>query len=200
MVQSDPLDHVINDLHGMIDCGQWTEDLVAIDELPSMEAGRGGAPLVSRSGGVFRQLAPQHITRGQAADGGRHHAPPRHSTAPLPPEPLAPQDRLLPMANVARLMASELPKESQAKIAKDAKMLMQEMVSEFICFITAEANDFSIQENRKAISPEDFIRSFESLGKCVAQSALGTSAAHSLSRARTLILGGQTFPRTPRRT
>ena len=64
-----------------------------------------------------------------------------------PTEPLRDQDRLLPVANVARLMASELPPD--AKIAKEAKVLMQEMVSEFICFLTGEANDISIDSSTR---------------------------------------------------
>jgi histone H3/H4 len=67
------------------------------------------------------------------------------------------------MANLARLMASVLPKD--AKISKDTKVLMQELVSEFICFITAEANDSSIAENRKAIALDDHVSAFETLGQ-----------------------------------
>lgn len=46
------------------------------------------------------------------------------------------QDRLLPIANVARIMKQAVP--SNAKIAKDAKETVQECVSEFISFITSE--------------------------------------------------------------
>ena len=60
-------------------------------------------------------------------------------------------------------MAMELPKD--AKVARDAKHLMQELVSEFICFITSEANDISLAEKRKAISQEDILASFAELGK-----------------------------------
>ena len=65
------------------------------------------------------------------------------------------------MANVARLMAMELPRD--AKISRDAKILMQEMVSELICFLTSEANDLSLAEGRKALSPDDILNSFETL-------------------------------------
>ena len=61
-------------------------------------------------------------------------------------------------------MTSELPKG--AKISKEAKLLMQEMVSEFICFVTAEANDFSLVENHKAVTQEDHLNALESLGAC----------------------------------
>ena len=46
------------------------------------------------------------------------------------------QDRLLPIANVSRIMKRGLP--DNAKIAKDAKDCVQECVSEFISFITSE--------------------------------------------------------------
>jgi len=51
-------------------------------------------------------------------------------------EDLKDQDRLLPIANVARIMKRALPEN--AKIAKDAKECVQEAVSEFISFITSE--------------------------------------------------------------
>ena len=46
------------------------------------------------------------------------------------------QDRLLPIANVSRIMKRGLP--DNAKIAKDAKECVQECVSEFISFLTSE--------------------------------------------------------------
>lgn len=46
------------------------------------------------------------------------------------------QDRLLPIANVARIMKQAVP--TNAKIAKDAKSCVQDCVSEFISFVTSE--------------------------------------------------------------
>ena len=46
------------------------------------------------------------------------------------------QDRLLPIANVARIMKQAVP--TNAKIAKDAKDCVQQCVSEFISFVTSE--------------------------------------------------------------
>jgi histone H3/H4 len=46
------------------------------------------------------------------------------------------QDRVLPIANVARIMKQAVP--SSAKVAKDAKETVQECVSEFIAFVTSE--------------------------------------------------------------
>jgi histone H3/H4 len=72
------------------------------------------------------------------------------------------QDRLLPIANVSRIMKQAVP--SSAKIAKDAKETVQECVSEFISFITSEASDRCQQEKRKTINGEDIIWAMEALG------------------------------------
>ncbi|KAG8387162.1 hypothetical protein BUALT_Bualt03G0224500 [Buddleja alternifolia] len=47
-------------------------------------------------------------------------------------------DQYMPLAKVTRIMCSIL--QAHAKIADDAKEIMQECVSEFISFITSEAN------------------------------------------------------------
>lgn len=52
-------------------------------------------------------------------------------------------NRLLPVANVFRVMKECL--QSNAKIAKDAKEIMQECVSEFIGFIASEYVGVSVQ-------------------------------------------------------
>ena len=106
----------------------------------------------------YRQLAPAPVDMRQPNPRATARQP---SLPPTVPEPLREQDRLLPMANVARLMTSELPKD--AKVSRDAKLLMQEMVSEFICFITSEANEFSAAENHKAITQEDLLSALDSL-------------------------------------
>ncbi|KAH8920533.1 histone-fold-containing protein [Atractiella rhizophila] len=72
------------------------------------------------------------------------------------------QDRFLPIANVARLMKKPLSPGS--KVSKDAKELLQESVSEFISFLTSEANDKCVNENRKTINGEDIIWSLKTLG------------------------------------
>ena len=59
-------------------------------------------------------------------------------------------------------MACELPKD--ALISKKAKTLMQKMVTQYIAFMSSEAHDFGIEANHKAITPDDHIRAFESLG------------------------------------
>ena len=47
------------------------------------------------------------------------------------------QDRLLPVANIQRIMRRLLPADE--KISKDAKEVLQESLSEFVCFVTEEA-------------------------------------------------------------
>lgn len=76
-------------------------------------------------------------------------------------------------------MAMELPKD--AKVARDAKHLMQELVSEFICFITSEANDISLSEKRKAISQEDILASFAELDLDAFTPVMEASMEHFVS-------------------
>jgi len=77
-------------------------------------------------------------------------------------EPLREQDRFLPIANVARIMKTAIPKSG--KIAKDAKECVQECVSEFVSFITSEASDRCHQEKRKTINGEDILFAMSTLG------------------------------------
>lgn len=72
------------------------------------------------------------------------------------------QDRLLPIANISRIMKCALP--DNAKIAKDAKETIQECVSEFILFVTSEASDRCQQEKRKTVNGEDLLWAMQSLG------------------------------------
>ena len=78
--------------------------------------------------------------------------------------------RLLPIANITRIMKNSLPKN--AKISKDAKELVQECVSEFISFITSEGNFIIVlhlkvlkacekckEDNRKTVNGDDIIYS-----------------------------------------
>ncbi|KAL6139222.1 hypothetical protein ACLB2K_064499 [Fragaria x ananassa] len=72
------------------------------------------------------------------------------------------QDRLLPIANVGRIMKQGLPQ--RAKVSKEAKQRMQECATEFLSFVTAEASDKCHKENRKTVNGDDI---------CWAMSALG---------------------------
>ncbi|KAL6633635.1 hypothetical protein ACP70R_026306 [Stipagrostis hirtigluma subsp. patula] len=72
------------------------------------------------------------------------------------------QDRLMPIANVIRIMRRVLP--AQAKISDDAKETIQECVSEYISFITGEANERCQREQRKTITAEDVLWAMSRLG------------------------------------
>jgi len=72
------------------------------------------------------------------------------------------QDRLLPIANVSRIMKKSLP--PNAKISKEAKETVQECVSEYISFITGEASDKCQREKRKTINGDDLLWAMTTLG------------------------------------
>lgn len=72
------------------------------------------------------------------------------------------QDRLLPIANINRIMKMSLV--PNAKIAKDAKECVQECVSEFISFITSEAAEKCATEKRKTVNGEDILFAMQTLG------------------------------------
>ncbi|XP_021742526.1 nuclear transcription factor Y subunit B-4-like [Chenopodium quinoa] len=71
-------------------------------------------------------------------------------------------DRLLPIANVGRIMKQILP--PSAKISKGAKETMQECVTEFISFVTGEASDKCHKENRKTVNGDDICWALSTLG------------------------------------
>ncbi|KAJ8500963.1 hypothetical protein OPV22_011515 [Ensete ventricosum] len=72
------------------------------------------------------------------------------------------QDRFMPIANVIRIMRRVLP--AHAKIADDAKEMIQECVSEYISFITSEANERCQREQRKTVTAEDVLWAMNKLG------------------------------------
>lgn len=72
------------------------------------------------------------------------------------------QDRFLPIANVARVMKKALP--AHAKLSKDSKECVQECVSEFISFITSQAEDKCKLEKRKTLNGEDMLWAMFTLG------------------------------------
>lgn len=72
------------------------------------------------------------------------------------------QDRLLPIANVGRIMKQILP--PNAKISKEAKETMQECVSEFVSFVTGEASDKCHKEKRKTVNGDDVCWAMATLG------------------------------------
>ncbi|TKY54134.1 Nuclear transcription factor Y subunit B-5 [Spatholobus suberectus] len=72
------------------------------------------------------------------------------------------QDRLLPIANVGRIMKQILP--PNAKISKESKETMQECASEFISFVTSEASEKCRKERRKTVNGDDICWALGSLG------------------------------------
>ncbi|KAL8544442.1 hypothetical protein ACS0TY_004846 [Phlomoides rotata] len=79
-----------------------------------------------------------------------------------PPSSVREQDRFLPIANIGRIMKKALP--ANGKIAKDAKDVVQECVSEFISFVTSEASDKCQKEKRKTINGDDLLWAMATLG------------------------------------
>ncbi|KAI3805224.1 hypothetical protein L1987_27405 [Smallanthus sonchifolius] len=71
-------------------------------------------------------------------------------------------DKLLPVANVGRIMKRVLP--PTAKISKEAKETIQECATEFISFVTGEASDKCQKENRKTVNGDDICWALGSLG------------------------------------
>ena len=49
-------------------------------------------------------------------------------------------------------------------MSNSSKELMQEAVSEFVCFVTSEARDICIDDGRRAISVQDLVDALETLG------------------------------------
>jgi len=82
------------------------------------------------------------------------------------------QDRLLPIANISRIMKRALP--TNAKMSKEAKACIQECVSEFIGFITSEASDRLVEDKRKTITGDDVIDSMKALGFDIYMNFLNT--------------------------
>ncbi|XP_057728278.1 nuclear transcription factor Y subunit B-5-like [Arachis stenosperma] len=72
------------------------------------------------------------------------------------------QEKLVPIANVGRIMKQILP--HNAKVSKEAKETMQECVSEFISFVTSEASDKCRKERRKTVNGDDICFALASLG------------------------------------
>ncbi|KMT20386.1 hypothetical protein BVRB_1g003850 isoform A [Beta vulgaris subsp. vulgaris] len=76
--------------------------------------------------------------------------------------PFREHELYMPIANVVRIMRRALP--PHAKVADEAKEMLQECVSEFISFITSEANETCQLEHRKTITAEDLIGAMSRLG------------------------------------
>ncbi|KAG0139125.1 hypothetical protein CROQUDRAFT_111747 [Cronartium quercuum f. sp. fusiforme G11] len=73
-----------------------------------------------------------------------------------------PSHLLLPHSNVYKLMRSSLP--SDVKISNATKGLVQECVSEFVSFVTSEANQAVLDEKRKTLNGVDVLCALKRLG------------------------------------
>ncbi|KAL3503629.1 hypothetical protein ACH5RR_038078 [Cinchona calisaya] len=71
-------------------------------------------------------------------------------------------DQLMPITNILRIMKRGLP--HNAKVSEDATSILQECVSEYISFITSEANERCHCELRKTITAEDILYAHAKLG------------------------------------
>ncbi|KAM7478203.1 hypothetical protein LguiA_026416 [Lonicera macranthoides] len=79
-----------------------------------------------------------------------------------PPTKSSKSDKLLPIANVGRIMKRILP--PNAKISKEAKETIQECATEFVSFVASEASDKCHKENRKIVNGHDICWALISLG------------------------------------
>ena len=61
-------------------------------------------------------------------------------------------------------MKEALPKDKEAKIAKDARETVQECVSDFISFVRAEAREKCAADKRRTINGNDLIYAMKQLG------------------------------------
>jgi histone H3/H4 len=73
------------------------------------------------------------------------------------------QDRLLPIANVTKVMKSALVGEP-AKLSKGARELVQECTSEFIGFLVSEAGERALLGNSKVLASEHILAALDALG------------------------------------
>jgi len=158
-------------LEDMLD-QSWSTECVVTSTWPANSASVASVARHPGSKPTLRTLAPAPaVQRHKATKISRSE-----HKEPAKPAPLRGPDRLLPFANVSRLMAMELPKD--AKVAREAKILMQEMVSEFICFMCSEANDISLSDMRKSISQQDILASFGQLDLDAFMPAMEASMEH----------------------
>ena len=71
-------------------------------------------------------------------------------------------EEYLPISNISKIMKSVL--DPKLKISKEAKALVEECVTEFICFITSEASEKCKREKRKTVNSEDLLTVMNHLG------------------------------------
>ncbi|KAH6822731.1 hypothetical protein C2S53_003558 [Perilla frutescens var. hirtella] len=112
---------------------------------------------VSRSG-----VAAREDNAGSRAGGGGNNIPRIVDYENPEPGFMRNPDEYMPIANILRIMRRTLP--PHAKVADDAKETVQECVTEFISFVTSEANARCHRECRKTVTAEDVLSSMAALG------------------------------------
>ncbi|PWN22331.1 histone-fold-containing protein [Microstroma glucosiphilum] len=71
----------------------------------------------------------------------------------------------LPLSNISRLMKASLPASSPSlKLSSPTKTMMQDIVSEFILFVTAEAQERAEAQRRSTLNGDDVLYALEVLG------------------------------------
>lgn len=108
---------------------------------------------------------PKHQTQGnignKTPDLQTNHVT-QNSRSKAPRAPFREHDLYMPTANVVRIMRQAVP--PHAKVTDEAKEMLQECVTEFISFITGEANENCQLEHRKTITADDVIGAMSRLG------------------------------------
>lgn len=72
------------------------------------------------------------------------------------------REERLPLSNVGKIMRAVL--DERLKVSREAKLLMEECVGEFIAFVSSEAGDRCLAERRKTVSAEDVLVVMRRLG------------------------------------
>lgn len=70
----------------------------------------------------------------------------------------------LPIENIKRIIKNSFPSEINCKLTQEGKEAFQEILTEFICFITSEAAEKAASEDRKTVLGSDIISALETLG------------------------------------
>ncbi|XXQ31723.1 Transcription factor CBF/NF-Y/archaeal histone domain-containing protein [Plasmodiophora brassicae] len=96
------------------------------------------------------------------SDAGRMSREPCQRRAPDGRVIVREQDVTLPIFNVNRVMRSCLP--STCLVSNDAKQLVQQCVGEFIGFVTSEACEYVMVDQRKTMTGDDVLDAMGRLG------------------------------------
>ncbi len=73
-------------------------------------------------------------------------------------------NNLLPVENIKRIIKNSFPDNINCKLTKESKDAFQEILSDFIGFITSEAAEKAALDNRKTIYGTDILQAMDDLG------------------------------------